>query len=112
MQYIAIFLFSVFISSASQIILKKSASQEKKSLLQEYLNVKVIMAYGLFFLSSLITVLAYKYVPLSMGPVLEASGYIFVTILGGAFLKERVGKRKILGLCCIIFGIVLFSIPK
>lgn len=110
MRYIGIFLMSVFIASVSQIMLKSSANKEKKSFLQEYLNGKVIVAYGLFFLSSLATVMAYKYVPLSMGPILEASGYIFVTALGVIFLKERVGKRKLLGLCCILLGIVVFSV--
>ena len=110
MQYIGIFLISVFISSVSQIILKSSASREKKNLIQEYLNMKVILAYGLFFLSSLITILAYKYVPLSMGTILEASGYIFVAMLGVVFLKEKIGKRKFVGLCCIIIGIVVFSV--
>lgn len=110
MLYIGVFLVSVFISSVSQIILKSSADKEKKSFLQEYLNVKVITAYGLFFVSSLITILAYKYVPLSMGPILEASGYIFVAVLGFLFLKERIGKRKLAGLCCIIAGITIFSV--
>lgn len=110
MKYIIIFLFSVFISSVSQIILKKSANEEHKNALQEYLNVKVILAYGMFFLSSLITILAYKYVPLSMGPILESSGYIFVAVLGYIFLKEHVGKRKLLGLCCIFVGIIIFSV--
>ena len=110
MQYIGIFLISVFISSVSQIILKSSASREKKNLIQEYLNMKVILAYGLFFLSSLITILAYKYVPLSLGTILEASGYIFVAMLGVVFLKEKIGKGKFVGLCCIIIGIVVFSV--
>lgn len=110
MLYIGIFLISVFISSVSQIILKSSANKGEKSFLQEYLNAKVITAYGLFFLSSLITILAYKYVPLSMGPILEASGYIFVAVLGVIFLKERIGKRKLVGLCCIVAGIVIFSV--
>ena len=33
---------------------------------------------------------AYKYVPLSLGPMLEACGYIFVTVLGVCILKEKV----------------------
>lgn len=65
------------------------------------------MAYGIFFLSSLLTVFAYRYVPLSMGPILEASGYLFVAVLGYFILKERIGKRKWLGLSLILAGIVV-----
>lgn len=108
--YIGLFIFSVFISSVSQIMLKKSAGKQYENKLKEYLNFPVMFAYGLFFMSSLMTVLAYKFVPLSLGPVLEASGYIFVTILGYIFLKEKASKKKILGLMVIIAGIVVFNI--
>ena len=109
-RYVLLFLLSVFLSSVSQIILKKSAGKSHGSFIQEYLNPPVIIAYGIFFCSSLMTVLAYRSVPLSMGAVLEATGYIWVTILGVLFLKEKLNLRKFIGLGCIITGIVLFSL--
>lgn len=108
--YVVIFLISVFISSVSQIILKKSADIEYESKIKEYLNAKVILAYGLFFGSSLLTVFAYKGVPLSMGPILEATGYIWVSLLGMLILRERITKKKMLGLTVIVVGIALFNI--
>ena len=108
--YIGMFLFSVFISSVSQIMLKASAEKEYDSKIKEYLNLPVITAYGLFFLSTVATVFAYKYVNLSLGPVLEATGYIWVTLLGSLILKEKVGKKKIAGLAVIIVGIIVFNI--
>jgi len=110
MMYVAIFLVSVFISSVSQIILKKSANKTYENKLQEYMNFPVITAYGLFFGSSLLTVLAYKGVPLSLGPILEATGYIWVAILGFVFLKEKISKKKILGMAIIIAGIIVFNL--
>ena len=109
-KYIFIFVFSVFISAVSQTILKTSANQKYENKLQEYLNPKVIIAYGIFFLSSLITVVAYKGVPLSLGPILEASGYIFISILGYFVLHEKIGKRKTIGLLTILCGIVIFNL--
>lgn len=110
MKYICFFLFSVFISAVSQTVLKISANEKHKNVLYDYLNIKVILAYAIFFVSSLITVYAYRFVPLSMGVVLEASGYIFVTMLGHVFLKEKVGKRKLAGLAFILIGIIIFSV--
>ena len=109
-MYILLFLFSVLISSVSQIILKKSANVQHESMIKEYLNVRVISAYALFFLSSLLTLFAYRGVPLSMGPVLETTGYIWVTLLGLFWLKERVNAKKWLGLGLIVIGILVFSI--
>ena len=60
-----IFVASVLVSSISQVMLKKSANKVYDNALKEYLNPMVITAYGLFFLSTVITVFAYKYVPLS-----------------------------------------------
>lgn len=107
--YIIIFLLSVFVASVSQILLKTSANVQYEKKLQEYLNPKVIIAYMLFFASTLITVIAYKYVPLSLGPVLEATGYIFVSVLGYLILKEKISKQKLTGMIVIIVGILIFN---
>ena len=91
-------------------MLKKSANKSYDNKLKEYMNPWVIIAYGLFFSATLVTVIAYKYVPLSLGPILESSGYFFVTILGMIFLKEKVGKKKAIGLLVILLGIVIFNL--
>ena len=105
-----IFVLGVFVSSISQILLKKSAEKQYESPLKEYLNVRVITAYVIFFSATLCSVFAYRYIPLSMGPILEASGYIFVFILGYIFLKEKVTVKKLMGLITILIGIIVFSI--
>ena len=86
---------------------KKAAEKEYPSKLAEYLNPMVMGAYMVFFLASLLSVTGLKKVPLSLGPVLEATGYIWVAILGKIFLGEKISKKKGLGLVVIIAGIVL-----
>lgn len=109
-KYICIFLLSVFIASISQILLKKSAEKQYENKLKEYLNPSVIIAYGMFFGSSLVTVIAYKGVPLSMGPILEASGYFWVAMLSWILLGEKLKKKKAVGLLIIIIGIIIYAI--
>ena len=109
-QYIFVFITSVFISSVSQIILKKSANITYSNRLQEYLNYRVILAYIMFFGSTLLTIMAYRYIPLALGPILETTGYFFVCILGLIFLKERFNIKKFFGILIIILGIIVFSI--
>ena len=108
--YICIFIAGVFISSVSQIMLKRSAQKMYESRLKEYLNPLVIFAYVLFFGCTFISLYALKVVPLSMSPVLEASGYIFVAVLSRLFLKEKITKKKALGLGVIICGILVYAI--
>lgn len=104
-----IFIFGVFISSISQILLKKSAQVEYGSKIKEYLNPRVIFAYIIFFGATLCSILAYTKIPLSFGPILESAGYIFVAILSRLFLKEKITKKKMIGLAVIIIGIIVYS---
>ena len=108
--YIVVFLFSVFVSSVSQIILKKSAQIEYENKLREYLNVRVITAYGMFFLSTLLTMYAYKGVPLSMGVLLESVGYLYIMVLSYFFLGEKVTVYKTIGVVFILLGICCYAL--
>lgn len=108
--YSGIMLISILISSVSQIMLKKSAEKTYPSKLKEYLNPTVIIAYILFFGCTFISMYALKVVPLSMSPVLEASGYIFVAVLSYIFLKEKMTKKQLIGMALIIIGILVYSL--
>lgn len=108
--YILMFLVSVFISSISQIILKKSANKPSNSKIAEYLNPPVMFAYCLFFGSTLLTTFAYKGVPLSVGPILESTGYIYVAILSVIFLNEKLKCKKLIGYFLIIVGVLIATI--
>ena len=91
-------------------MLKISAKKSYKSKIREYMNPLVILSYGLFFGCTLITMLAYRKVPLSMGQILESSGYIFVTILGTTILKEKLSRKKMIGMAVILLGIFVFTL--
>lgn len=112
MIFSGVFLLSVFISSVSQILLKKSADKTYDSKIKEYLNPLVIVAYGMFFCSMLITMYCYRFVDVSAGPILESAGYIFVAVLGFIFLKEGFTKKKVIGMIVLMCGIALFSLGK
>ncbi len=105
-----IYILGVIISSIAQILLKESANIERESKLKEYLNFKTIFAYGIFFGATLCTLFAYKYIPLTLGTILETSGYVFIAIFSYLFLKEKIGKKKLIGLITIILGVLIFSI--
>ena len=105
----AALLLGVFISSVSQVILKKSSAIQYSSWIREYLNVRVITAYFVFFLATLLSIYAYRVLPLATGAMLEATGYIYVTAFDKIFFHQKITKRRILSLLIIIFGIFVFS---
>lgn len=107
--YSLILLLGVFISSISQVMLKKAAQKQYKNKMQEYLNPLVITAYSMFIGTTLLSILAYKVIPLSMGPILEATSYFYITFFGVKIFKERMNIHKIVALGLIVFGIVIYA---
>lgn len=108
--YSCVLLFGVFISAISQVLLKKAAMKHYDSKVKEYLNPLVIFAYVIFVGTTFLSIIAYKGIPLSMGPVLEATSYIYVTIFGVTIFHEKINRKKLLALVFIILGIVVYSV--
>ncbi len=106
----AIYLFMTFLASVAQILLKKSALRPHASRIKEYLNAYVIVAYAMLFATMMSLIYVYKFIPLSWGPIIESTGYIFVSILGTIYLGERLSPKKILGIFLIILGVIIFSL--
>ena len=108
--YSMILLVGVFISSISQVMLKKAAMKSYSSKIAEYLNPLVIFAYVLFVGTTFLSIISYKVIPLSVGPILEATSYIYITIFGVVIFKEKLSKSKIIALSIIFSGICVFTL--
>lgn len=107
-RYIIILVVSVVIAAFAQILLKKSAEKTYASPIREYLNAYVILGYGLMFLSMFITIMAYSGLDFTNVPVIESLGYIVVMFLSHLFFKEKITKRKLLGMAVIMAGIFVY----
>lgn len=108
--YSLILLAGVFISAVSQVLLKKSALKQYDNPVKEYMNPLVIVAYIMFFGTTLLSVAAYRGIPLSLGPVLEATSYIYVTVFGVKFFGEKINRKKVCALAVIIIGILVYAL--
>ncbi len=104
---VLIYLVTPLLSAISQLILKKAADNPKYTGIRAYLNLPVILAYGLFFGCMLLNVVALRTLDLTIASVLEASSYIYVMVLSFFFLKEKITVRKLIGNIVIVVGIVL-----
>ena len=71
----------------------------------------MVLGYGLFVgVLAADDWLAYKGVPLNVGPVLEATGYIYVTFFGVVIFHEKMNPKKIGALVLIILGILIYAL--
>ena len=93
--YSSLILIGTFISAISQVMLKKAALKEYDNPLNEYLNPYVIVAYSIFVLSTLLSIVAYREIPLSMGTILETTSYIYITFFGVKIFSEKMNLKKI-----------------
>lgn len=109
--YCLFLLLSNFIAAVSQMLLKKSAMEQHKSIIFEYLNWKVIFAYAMFFGAVFIDMYALRFVSIAFVPVVETSSYIFILIFSRLLFKEKISLRQYLGVAVIICGILIFVIP-
>ena len=82
-------LLGTLVSSVAQVFLKKASQKKYDSIIHEYMNPVVVLSYMVFFGATLLGVYAYKGIPLSMGPVLEASGYIYIMLFGVKIFHEN-----------------------
>jgi small multidrug resistance pump len=107
-HYFFFMIASVVIASFSQILLKVSAGKKHESFIKEYLNVRVIVGYGMLVVSTLLTILAFRGMEYKNGPVIESAGFILVMLLSWWILKEKITFRIVLGNVLIAIGIVVF----
>lgn len=105
----ALELIALFISAVSQILLKLSARKTYGSAWREYINPLVITAYGMYVATTILSVFALRFIPLTLRAALGTSGQIIVPVMSYLILHEKISKRKFLGMCVIVIGIIIFA---
>ncbi len=101
-------IISQFVASTSQVLLKKSAEREHGSFIKEYVNPWVIGGYSLLVISMIISIFCYKGLGYMGVVVIEPIGYVIVMFFSRIFFKEKITRRKILGMLLIVGGIAVF----
>jgi small multidrug resistance pump len=109
---VLIYLITPLISAASQLLLKRAADDPRFTGLRFYLNPLVIAAYALFFGCMVANVFALRTLDLTVASVLEASGFLYVMVLGALLLRERITARKLVGNALIVAGILITLLVK
>ena len=99
-----------FFTAVSQILLKQSSNIKYENKIREYLNFRVILSYGMFFLILLLNTWCYTTVEMRYGSVIDTAAYVFVLLLSRLILKEKITKGKILGNLIIITGILIYTL--
>ena len=96
-MFMLLMLAGTFFTAISQVLLKQSANKKYSNPLLEYLNWRVIVAYGIFFGVLLLNTWCYTKVDMRFGPVIDTAAYVFVLIFSRLILNEKITKGKLVG---------------
>ena len=99
-----------FFTAFSQLLLKQSAGKTYRHPIFEYLNWRVITAYGIFVGVLLLNTYAYTHVDIKYGAVIDTFSYVFVMLLSYFILKEKFTKGKLAGNLVIMTGIFIYTL--
>ena len=108
--YLLILIVATVFSAFSQVLLKQSARRDHKSWIYEYLNWRVITAYGIAFAVLFANTWAYTGIDMRYGPVIDTLTYVFVMIFSFVLLKERFSRGQLIGNLIIIAGILIYTV--
>lgn len=101
-------LASVLLACISQLLLKKGAMQRYPYLFREYCNPWVIGGYLLLFGSMFLSIQGLRTLDYLNAPVMESLGYVLVPVLSAVFFKEKLTVSRLVGIGCIVLGMVIF----
>lgn len=110
LPYLLLMFLGTFFSAISQVLLKQSAGKTYKSVIYEYLNWRVIVAYGISFSTLLLNTYAFTVVDMKYGAVIDTFSYVFVMVLSWLILKEHFTKGHLIGNLIIITGIFVYTL--
>lgn len=111
MRYYILVIFSVFLASLSQMLLKRATQNEYSTVIRQYLNIWVISGYSLLACTLVLNIFALsRGVQVKEISIIESLSYLFVPILSWIFYKEKISLRKCFAISLIFIGIIVFFI--
>ena len=108
MIYYIILIIMTFMGSFASLFLKKASGQEN---ILNILKDRNIYIGGILYLgAALLNIYMLKYLEYSVVLPLTAVTYIWTLIISNKLLKEKISKKKIIGVVCILCGVIAIAL--
>ena len=91
--YIGLNLFSVFLASCTQVVLKKSAMNDRLTGLAYFVNPATMAAYSVFLGCCLLTFYCLSHLPMITVNMLECSAYVYILLFDRIFFGKPITMR-------------------
>lgn len=107
MIYVVLLLCMTFMGAAASIFFKKASGSG--GLLQMLTNWNLYIGGGLYLAAAVMNILVLRHMNYSVVLPLTSITYIWTMVLTYLVLKEKITKRKMAGVACIILGAVFVA---
>ena len=108
--YMLILFATTFFTAISQVLMKQSAQMEHKSWIYEYLNWRVILAYGIAFTVLMVNTYAYTEVDIKYASIIDSFSYVNVMLFSYLLLKEKFTRMQLVVNLIIMAGILIYTL--
>lgn len=102
-------MLSIILTGISQTLLKIGA-RNTNTPLGVYLNPATIMGYFMFLVVMICSIFALKGLELKLFYALASLNYVVVMLLSRTVLKEGLSRNRIVALCLIVVGVMVFNL--
>ncbi len=105
------FLAGVVMASTGQLFMKTGALRGRdRPLLRSFLDPFTIAGYTLMLVTTVVSTIALKILPLHLTVALLPLGYIVVVFLSVTVLREKMRRHHIWGMLVILAGVIVFNL--
>jgi drug/metabolite transporter (DMT)-like permease len=98
-------IFMTMLGASAGFFLKKASG--KKGLKEMLLNINLYIGGILYLVSALINIAVLRYMDYSVVLPLTSITYIWTMLISYFVLKEKITRKKIIGICAVVCGAVL-----
>ena len=109
MIYYLFAMLAIVLTGVSQTLLKLGA-RNAKTALGVYLNPATLTGYFVLLIVTICGVFALQGLDLKLFYALASLNYVIVVILSGIVLKEGLSRNKVVAVCLIVVGVVVFNL--
>ena len=108
MIYVCLILCMTFMGSVASVFLKKASGSD--GLLQMLQNSNLYIGGFLYVAAAVLNILVLRYLDYSVVLPVSSVTYIWTMLLSYVILQEKITKKKVLGVICIVIGAVCVAV--
>lgn len=110
-KYLLSLILAIVLTAVCQVMMKLGAQRAGKAW-RIYLNVYTLSAYATLVVVTLLSLYAYREIPLKVGAMLTPLNLILVGIFSSWLLRERLTRKQIIGAVVVLIGMAVFNFPE